>query len=679
MLERQQRHLLVVGAVLLMCVLMPHTGCQTLSVGPGDNKTGELYHHNWWNYYERGVSLLKERKIEDARRDFEVSLGIRRGAKFGYDREMWRARTYGLHFLEGYFPNRELGICHYHLGETAEAVKFLQESLRQEPSGRAKHYLNLARERDLARKVVAAPAVGLDVASRQTWTRERRRTVSGTATGEGFVRQVTVNGHRQFVELAEKKMPFRQTLPLRPGTNLVSVTVTDLAGQKAVRDLLWIADWRPPELVIRRIDRQADGWIVEGVCKDDSGLVTVKVDGETRYTRKPRTGSRRVPLQIRFADGELPVFEAEDLAGNQVRTVISPEFQDERVQAGRWPQLAMNSPLDLGALALTEDVPDTTRPTVELGSAQAVVKVFDEEFFLDGRASDAGGLAGIAVNGTEILAREDRGAIRAYFARRIALEPGTNRVEIAVQDMDGNRSLRGIAVIRQEPEYMNERFRLAMVVPPLPADSADLREQVRLGIQGELISQPARFHVLERAEGWNHILRELKLSVSDLSDTRAALRVGKVLSTDMLLLGSLLADGKGLTVYARVLDAQSSDVLFDTDVYSERDADLSYQISGLVMKIEQRFPLISADILRVSGRTATLNVGTDSGLTPDTRFIVVNRSGKSQAMRSGRVCKADGKLVELRIRKLKGDTGAAEIIPASARSSVKEGDYVYAK
>lgn len=665
--------------MLVTCLLVLKTGCQTLSTGVAEEETGVLYHHNWWNYYQRGVRRLKEGKTEDAKQDFEISLGIRRGAKFGYDREMWRARTYGLHFLEGYFPNRELGICHFLLGETADAMKYLEESLEQEPSGRAKHYLNLARQRDLAGKRIARPTIGFDAACRRTWTRERQRCVSGSAAGEGFVRQVTINGQRQFIELAEKQMPFEHTVPLRPGSNLVSVAATDLAGRETVSRLVWIADWRPPELTIRRIDRQADGWVVEGVCRDNHGLATVMVDGETRYTRKPRTVSRQVPVRIEFARDELPVFEAEDVAGNRVRTVIAPESRDERAQGRSWPRLAMNSPAGTGILAAAGQGPDTTHPAVELDDDRTVIKVFDEEFFLDGRASDAGGLADISVNGQSILEKEDRGAIRAYFARRVPLAPGTNRLAISVSDMSGNHSMRRLTVVRREPEYMNETFRLAMVVPPLPAEPADLRERIRLGIQDELLRQPPRFHVLERAEGWDHILRELKLSVSDLSDTRAALRVGKVLATDMLLLGALLADGKGLTVYARLLDAESSDVLFDTDVYSEKDADLPYQLAGLVMKVEQRFPLMSADILRVSGRTATVNVGASSGLTRDTRFIVVNRSGTSPAMRAGRVCKTDGKLVELRIRKLKGDTGAAEIVPASAKISVKEGDYVYAR
>jgi len=679
MRKRARAVSLVLGTAFALSTAVLETGCETYSYGVAGDSTMELYHHNWWNYYERGVLLLKDEKIEAAKQDFEISLGIRRGAKFGYDQDMWRARTYGLHFLEGYFPNRELGICHYQLDEIPEAIKFLEKSLKQEPSGRAKHYLNLARQRDFTGRIVAPPTIRFDTASRRSWTRERRRTVSGTADGKGLIRRVTINREREFIELAEEEMPFRRTLSLRPGTNAVTVIAEDLAGRKVGKKLLWIADWRPPELVVKRIERQADGWIVEGVCRDDFAIASVTIDGEDRFERRPRTVSRRVPLTIEVARGETPVFVAQDMAGNRVRTVIAPDRRDEQAHIHEWPQLAMDSPQGLRPSVLAAAAADRTRPSLELRGARTVVKVFEEEFFLDGEASDAGGLAGITVNGTEILAEEDRGALRTYFARRIPVDPGTNRIEIAVRDMGGNRSTRSLVVIRRDPEYMNEEFRLAMVVPPLPAEPVALREQVRHEIQSELVRRPARFHLLEREEGWDHILRELKLSVSDLSDTRAALRIGKVLATDMLLLGALLADGKGLTVYARVLDAESSDILFDTDVYSETDDDLTYQVAGLVMKIEQRFPLISGDIVRVSGHRATLNVGASSGLTPDTRFIVVSSSRTAPTMRSGRVCKTGGKFVELRMKKLKNDTGAAEIVPASARSNIKEGDYVYAR
>ena len=133
--------------ILLAGVLLTMGGC----VAPApENEGGELYHHNWWNYYARGTYLFRQGRTEEAQADFQRCLGLIPGAKFGNARDMWRARTYGLHFVEGYFPNRELGICLLERNDISQAVHFLETSLRQEPSGRAKHYFNLALQKQMS-------------------------------------------------------------------------------------------------------------------------------------------------------------------------------------------------------------------------------------------------------------------------------------------------------------------------------------------------------------------------------------------------------------------------------------------------------------------------------------------------------------------------------------------------
>jgi TolB-like protein len=55
--------------------------------------------------------------------------------------DVQRVRTYGMHFSE-YFPNRELGICYYYLGDVTAASRYLEKSIAQEPTQRAQEYLS---------------------------------------------------------------------------------------------------------------------------------------------------------------------------------------------------------------------------------------------------------------------------------------------------------------------------------------------------------------------------------------------------------------------------------------------------------------------------------------------------------------------------------------------------------
>ena len=137
--------------------------------------------------------------------DFERCLGLRPGANYAEPRDLWRIRTYGMHFLEDYFPHRELGVARVRLGRPAEAIQLLEQSIRQTASGRAKHYLNRARRAVLRDAPTSKPETKLRGDSRQVWTRDRFRILEGVARGDGFIEEIVVNGQRQFIELAEQE------------------------------------------------------------------------------------------------------------------------------------------------------------------------------------------------------------------------------------------------------------------------------------------------------------------------------------------------------------------------------------------------------------------------------------------------------------------------------------------
>ncbi|MBN2707773.1 MAG: hypothetical protein JXR46_01900 [Calditrichaceae bacterium] len=88
----------------------------------------------WFRLYDEGVKAMESGDYRVAIEKFEAAL-----AQKSTDSE--KIRTYGMHFIE-YFPNREIGIAHYHLGNNAEARRYLQRSMDQEYSSRASEYLS---------------------------------------------------------------------------------------------------------------------------------------------------------------------------------------------------------------------------------------------------------------------------------------------------------------------------------------------------------------------------------------------------------------------------------------------------------------------------------------------------------------------------------------------------------
>jgi len=88
----------------------------------------------WHQVYKQGIKAMKIANYPLAIEKFENC--VKTKAK-----DKKKIRTYGMHFMP-YFPNREMGIAHYHLGNIPEARRYLQRSLAQAPSARAREFLN---------------------------------------------------------------------------------------------------------------------------------------------------------------------------------------------------------------------------------------------------------------------------------------------------------------------------------------------------------------------------------------------------------------------------------------------------------------------------------------------------------------------------------------------------------
>lgn len=660
------RRLLALFSLALIPILLAAlAGCATLAP-PAQPGVKRLARHNWWNYYQRGCEYFNEGNIEAARDDFERALGILPGARFGFPQEMWRARTYGLHFVEGYFPHRELGVCLFLLNKPEAAAVLLEKSMEQLPSGRAKHYLNLARGHQLKQAQLAPPEIRIDGWKDVNVVKDRTVQIAGRARSQGLVRDLKINGTPEFVELAALETPFSRAVPLREGSNRISVVAQDLAGRSATRDVVVFADWQPPSLVIRKAEKAAGGWKLDLVCSDNSSIASLTVDGQERVTDALRATSPRALSVECISDGKTPLtVVADDITGNRIRSAFGPK--------------------EIERLAPPADAPTAPRaPSLELQSVAATEVVLREEFYLDGLVTDSDGVAAVTLNGQPLLAENQKGAVQVRFARRVPLAMGTNTLTIATSSLAGKTAERKLQLVRRNPDYLDSDYRLRFEIPaPFRCEPADLKVALKKQLEFEMTRDPVRFHVMERDEqGLALILQELELSSSDMADKKAALQIGKILPVELVLFCSLLKNGKGLTLFSRVVDTTTGEIVWTGDVYAESEKDLvDTQIGGLVMKTEQQFPLIEGHVTAVSGHTLTIDAGTVKGARRGTKLLIVQQPEKTDPGSRGFVVKLDGKPLELEITRTKEDSGVGRIVsaPATGKVKIKEGDYVYAR
>ncbi len=87
----------------------------------------------WYRAYANGIAAMQRNDWRQAIAQFETALAQK---KF----DAGKTRAYGAVFIE-YFPNREVGVCYFHLGEMERARQYLQLSLQQSASPRAREFL----------------------------------------------------------------------------------------------------------------------------------------------------------------------------------------------------------------------------------------------------------------------------------------------------------------------------------------------------------------------------------------------------------------------------------------------------------------------------------------------------------------------------------------------------------
>lgn len=130
----------------------------------------------WYKSYANGLKAMRKNQYESAISYFNAAKQVKPD-------DEGRVRSYGMHFVK-YFPNREIGICYYHLGNSAEAKKYLEASIRQFHSERAIKFLSQLSGEQSTKKITSLK--------------------SGTATGKETTKKELIVGKRTIKLVGER-------------------------------------------------------------------------------------------------------------------------------------------------------------------------------------------------------------------------------------------------------------------------------------------------------------------------------------------------------------------------------------------------------------------------------------------------------------------------------------------
>jgi len=194
---------------------------------------------------------------------------------------------------------------------------------------------------------------------------------------------------------------------------------------------------------------------------------------------------------------------------------------------------------------------------------------------------------------------------------------------------------------------------LACLGPELPSggpDAENIALLYRIVLRSKLENR-ASLRVIER-EALETLLQEQNVGSSNLADPRARLAIGKLLPASLLLLGDVLPSDKGDSLYLRLVDTETTQVLasFSAKRLAEDDqekvcAELAARIADRIVALKP----LSAQVTEVNGTRIRAALGTYHALNNGSSFTVLSR--------------------KLRAKKVPGDFEERELGTATVRNA----------
>jgi len=571
--------------------------------------TQGVFRDTFWDFYERGVKYSEAGAWKAAIQDF-------RAARAKRDKEDRRARTYGVDFIE-YFPVRELGIALYHDGQFKAAVAELEKSLAAYPTAKAAYFYNLARAA-LLRQAAAdprPPRIKIDAPAEGLLTNALAMEVRGSAESKNQVALVEVNGEGEIIEAAAPSRPFTQVAALTPGANVIQVRAKDLIGQESLATVNVNVDREGPAVIMDNVTRVGGQIRLEGTVADNIRLGALLVNGRavTLGAGAESTFSVDVP-----ATATAFQIEAADAVGNVTRVRIpipaglrqTRRAPDDVVPAAWRKQLPLPSFLQRAGLTLEMEKPPA--------------EVQQDSVSIAGVVGSGAGLKELKINGQAHQIPAAAATKPFAFSYGVPLVEGSNTITVMASDQAGKTETRTFTVVRKVEEIAQVGSRLAVAVMPVNHKGQPTPHYASaLEAMTDALVNQKRFKVLSRDQ-LEAILREQKLSATQLVDPATAIRLGKLIAAEAVIAITVNETPKSVEAYAQLISTETSTVLASKDIFDPEKAPGSARAKmvELAAKIKQDYPLVEGAVVMVSNKRVVVGIGAPKNVRTDMKVIV---------------------------------------------------------
>ncbi len=592
-----------------LCCVVLAAGCATQSP---DLSKYEPYgvvnpwRARWWNYYERGRSFADGGYWKEAEADFRVALSKRSSD------QRW-ARTYGLHFVPEYFPNREMGIALLHLDQPEEGITWLEASYEDQPSARAAYYLDTSRAERVARlgSDIGGPTIDLISPTPSEATRGLQLRVHGFARDDTYVRSIRVNGVNTPVEISAPEVEFERLVDLRPGQNKITIEVTDIAGKTETIVVVANADHDGPAI---SFDEPSENIrLARGVARDSSGVDSLTIGGISAALTSVGAGLFEFEADLANLSSlsQLDIV-CVDTLGNSTKGVWSDGLLVSAREARQRVRVASNA-TDISGLGLFQVAAQPGAPSLAFIDLEEGDRYFRDEVSVGIEVEQSGIDDSLFVDGlpvdTFIPGRKSQ-----RLSRRISIsEEGERAIAAELRAGDESRARADVTIFREhtEIEQVGNKLSIAFAENTWGGTNPELIGETSFVVVEleNAIGDRKRFDILNRSDLVS-VLGEQEL-IAAIGDKTAREEIAnRVRPVDIFLKGMLRRDNDGiLDILLYAVNSETALRLGQVEVSGrvETVEELTDLVSELNLRLEQLFPVVRGRVIKYRSRNEVLS------------------------------------------------------------------------
>jgi TolB-like protein len=544
---------IVVFAVALLIAACSSTQDSSQSQSSNYGTCGVLngsFVGDWFDYYKRAITWMDCEQWQQAENDLNAALRVR-------SQDKRRVYTSGMHFLNNYFPNRELGVTLYYQQKYDAAVDALLRSFQQFPSEKARLFLQLALRK-------SARYQSADKQSPQiTKTKETTDFIYLTLTDDVYVDRLLVNN---------------QHFPIKSSVVIDNTTITFEPLSRSVDIVLDKNSYRGQSLELTLID------VLEKQTPLTLG-VSVDITPPVISVIEKSSNGAQTQWQFRATDQQSEIasinVDGKPIEINETFSVASTEHNLQVAVADSAGNVALQTFVNAMAEDLLLDVELASEVTQE---NQVLLSIFMQS---------PNALKKLTINNQEITLT---GESETFLNHLFTLQSGVNNINIALSDEQETQYFSGV-VTKELPAGFTLDNRLKLAVFPFdcePNKTASCWENNQVfDTYFSEFSQRKRFQVVSR-NNLGERVQQLKLCEFDLSEKCAWEATQLIGSQAMLVAEQTRRTTNNITtveIYAKIIDAASGEILITFDTYQQL-AGQSLDSRYLVNKIHSYFPLL---------------------------------------------------------------------------------------